>query len=95
MDLSIKARPRKTKSVGEGSSSEKVEEQANSVSYNSDEPESVYINKCGNDSSDISQLEHLQDKVRMIENQSRRLEIEERFQRSKERLRLVKSRVPE
>ena len=87
--------PRKTKSVGEESSSEKVAEQVISVSHESDIPEFVSIDKCDNDSSDISQFEHLQDEVRMLEIQSRRLEIEERLQRAKERLRLMKSRLPE
>ena len=56
--------PRKTKSVGEESSSEEAVEQANSVSRESDIPESVSIDKCGNDSLDTSQFQHLQDEVR-------------------------------
>ena len=82
--------PRKTKFVGEGSSSEKVAEQANSVSHESDISESDSIDKYDNDSSDISQFVHLQDEVGMLHIQSRRLEIEERLQRVKKRLPLVK-----
>ena len=67
MDLPIEPMPRETKFVGEESSSDKVAEQANSVSHERDILESVSINKCGNDSSDISQFEHLQEKVRMLE----------------------------
>ena len=36
--------------------------------------------KCGFDSSDISQFEHLQDEVKILEIQSRRLEVEDRLQ---------------
>ena len=78
--------PRKTKSIGEESSSGKEAEQVISVSHEGDIPECVSIDKCDNYSSDISQFEHLQDKVRMLEIQSRRIEIEERLQRAKERL---------
>ena len=80
--------PRKMKSVGEDNSSERV-------SHESDVPESVSIDKCDNDSSDIPQLKHLQDEVRIKEFQSRRLEIEEKLQKARERLRLVKSRLPQ
>ena len=80
------------KSVSEESLLEKVAEQAYSVSHESDVPESVSIY---NDTSDIFQFEHLQDEVRMLEVQSRRLEIEKKLQRAKERLRLMKFRLPE
>ena len=84
--MSIKASPRKTKSVGVDNSSEKGAEQANSVSHKGDVRESIYIDKCGDDLSDISQLELLQGEVRMSEFHLRTLEIEEKVQRAKERL---------
>ena len=56
-----------------------VAEQVISVCHESDITEWVSIDKCDNDSSDISQFEHLQDEVRMLAIESRRLEIDERL----------------
>ena len=52
--------PRKTKIVDEESSSEKLGQQANSVSPDNDVPEVFSIDKFGNDLSDSSQLKDLQ-----------------------------------
>ena len=53
--------PRKTKIVDEESSSEKLGQQANTVSPDNDVPEFFSIDKFGNDMSDSSQLKDLQD----------------------------------
>ena len=63
--------PRKTKIVDEESSSEKLGQQANTVSPDNDVPEVFSIDKFGNDLSDSSQLKDLQDEIRMLEIQSR------------------------
>ena len=87
--------PRKTTIFDDDCYSEKLGQQANSVSPDYDMPEVFSIGKFGNDLSDSSQLKYLQDEIRMLEIQSRWNAIIERLQTAKEKLRLVQSRMPQ